>query len=340
MIGAVRLLILGGTWFVGHAVAAAAVTAGWDVTVFHRGLTGSAPLGVRTIHGDRTIASDIKRAADAGPWDAVVDTSGYVPLNVQAVARDLEASAAKYLFMSTVSVHDGWPAVPLTDDSPTLYCPPDAGPDYGEDVEDGHTRYGFQKSGCEAAVAEVFGVGRATLLRPGVVIGPREYVGRLPWWLRRVAGGGKVLGPGDPHRRIQPVDVRDLAEFALTCIKGGHSGSFNVTSMEAGTFGGMLSGYAAAVGVEPEFVWVDDETLVRLGVRQWSELPLWRTHEGVWRVDAGRAVKAGLVCRPLSTTITDTWRWMQKADDAPDATRSGEIGLSAERERMVLEAGS
>ena len=305
--------------------------------MFNRGRSGSAPEGVRTIRGDRTIAADIKLAADSGPWDAVVDTSGYVPVNVHAVARAMESSAARYLFMSTVSVYEGWPASPLTDESPTLFCPPDAGPDYGEDVEDGHTRYGFQKSGCEAAVTDIFGADRTTLLRPGVVLGPREYVGRLPWWLQRVAAGGRVIGPGDPHRRIQPVDVRDLAEFALSCIKGGFSGSFNITAMEAGTFGELLSSCAAAVGVAPEFVWVDDETLVRLGIRQWSELPLWRTHEGVWRVDAGRAVRAGLTCRPLSETIVDTWRWMQSADNSPDPTRSSEVGLSAVREQLILE---
>src|SRR6266545_348321 len=335
-----RLLVLGGTWFVGYAVAAEAVAAGWDVAVFNRGLTGSPPAGVRVINGDRAKAGDIDRVAKAGPWDAVVDTSGYVPVNVQAVARALESTAARYVFMSTVSVYEGWPMKALTDDSPTLYCPPDAGPDYGEDVEDGHSRYGFQKSGCEVAVKQTFGSSRSTLLRPGVVLGPREYVGRLPWWLRRIERGGRVVAPGDPGRRIQPVDVRDLAAFALTCVKESHSGSFNVTSSRTGTFGGMLSDCATAVGAEPELVWIPDETLVRLGVRQWSELPLWRTHAGVWNVDAGRALAAGLTCRPLESTVRDTWTWMQHPDEVPDENRAAEIGLSAERERMVLAAVS
>ncbi len=111
-----RLLVLGGTWFVGYAVAAEAVAAGWDVAVFNRGLTGSPPAGVRVINGDRAKAGDIDRVAKAGPWDAVVDTSGYVPVNVQAVARALEATAARYVFMSTVSVYEGWPMKALTDD--------------------------------------------------------------------------------------------------------------------------------------------------------------------------------------------------------------------------------
>lgn len=322
----------------GHAVATEAVSAGWDVTLFNRGRSGSVPPGVRTIRGDRASADDVRRAADAGPWDAVVDTSGYVPVEVQALARTLEPCAGSYLFVSTVSVYEGWPAAALTDDSPTLYCPPDAGPAYGEDVEDGHTRYGFQKSGCELAVTEAIGASRTTLLRPGVLLGPREYVGRLPWWLRRIAQGGRVVAPGDPERRIQPVDVRDLAAFAMTCIEGGLSGSFNVTSPTAGTFGSMLSSCVDATESDAELVWVSDATLVRLGVRQWSELPLWRTHEGVWRVDASRAIQAGLRCRPLDRTIRDTWAWMQQTDEVSADERAAEIGLTPSRESMILDA--
>jgi 2'-hydroxyisoflavone reductase len=117
--------------------------------------------------------------------------------------------------MSTVSVYRDWPVESLSEASEVLYCPPDAGPDYGQDVEDGPTKYGYQKSGCELAVTRTFGVGRSAVLRPGVVLGPREYVGRLPWWLRRVAAVGRVLAPGSPDRSIQPVDVRDLAAFTL-----------------------------------------------------------------------------------------------------------------------------
>jgi len=333
-----RLLVLGGTWFIGHAVAAAAVEAGWDVTVFHRGRTGSPPDGVETILGDRTFAADVRRLAQRGRWDVVADTSGYVPRNVLAVAQTLERVTETYVFMSTVSVYEGWPSTPLTDDSPTLFCPSDAGSDFGEDIEDGPTRYGYQKSGCERAVLETFGTDHAALLRPGVVLGPREYVGRLPWWLRRVAGGGRAVAPGDPRRVIQPVDVRDLASFTLTCAKEGNRGSFNVTSQRKDTFGGMLDACAAATGVRPEFVWVPDEVLLRLGVRQWSELPLWRIHDGVWRVDASRAAAAGLFCRPIADTVLDTWEWMSSSGAASDNERASEIGLSRKRERFVLEA--
>jgi len=189
-----RLLVLGGTRFVGWAVVTAAVERGWDVTTFNRGRSGADAAGLRALRGDRTRMEDLARLVDAGAWDAVVDTSGYVPRETLAVCECLEPAAGRYVFMSTVSVYRGWPVEPLSEGSEVLYCPPDAGPEYGEDVKDGPTRYGYQKSGCELAVTQTFGAGRAAILRPGVMLGPREYVGRLPWWLRRVALGGRGSG--------------------------------------------------------------------------------------------------------------------------------------------------
>src|SRR5260370_41009706 len=135
-----RLLVLGGTRFVGWAIATGAVGRGWEVTTFNRGLSGADAAGVRALRGDRTRADDIGRLVDAGPWDAVVDTSGYVPREVLALCGRLEPVTGRCGFMSTVGVYRGWPGDPLAEDSEVLYCPPDAVPDYGEDVEDGPTR--------------------------------------------------------------------------------------------------------------------------------------------------------------------------------------------------------
>jgi nucleoside-diphosphate-sugar epimerase len=332
-----RLLILGGTRFVGHAVAVAALAKGWEVTTFNRGLSGADVAGVRVIRGDRTLPADLARLASAGPWDGVIDTSGYVPRDVLAASECLEPLAARCVFMSTVSVYRGWPIEPLSEASEVLYCPPDAGPDYGEDVEDGPTRYGYQKSGCELAVTRTFGPDRSVLLRPGVVLGPREYVGRLPWWLKRIAAGGRVLAPGSPDRSIQPVDVRDLAEFAIRLAAEGIAGAYNVTApVGRETFGGLLEACAAATGSDAEFVWVPDEQLVAQGVRQWSEIPLWRTFPGVWQVSSAAAQAAGISCRPLAATVDDTWSWMQATAVRPDDERASEIGISRERERQIL----
>jgi 2'-hydroxyisoflavone reductase len=197
---------------------------------------------------------------------------------------------------------------PLTEHSDVLACPPDAGPDYGEDVEDGPTRYGYQKAGCEEAARLAFGDDRLAVLRPGVILGPREYIGRLPWWLRRVAAGGRIVAPGSPDRSIQPVDVGDVADFALQCASQPNNGAFNVAApMGRDSFGALLGACTAATGaLGPEFVWISDEELLRAGVRQWSEMPLWRTFDGVWRVNASRALGAGLVSRPLAEMVRDT----------------------------------
>jgi 2'-hydroxyisoflavone reductase len=322
---------------VGWAVVAAAAGQGWEVTTFNRGLAGPDAPGVRALRGDRTSAEDVARLARAGPWDAVVDTSGYVPREVLAVCGRLEPVTGRYVFISTVSVFRDWPVEPLSECSEVLYCPPDAGPEYGEDVEDGPTRYGYQKAGCEQAVAQTFGAGRSTSLRPGVVLGPHEYVGRLPWWLRRVAAGGRVLAPGLPGTTIQPVDVRDLAAFALACAGRGIPGAYNVTAPVGGaTFGGLLRSCAEVTGSDAEFVWVPDERLLAGGVRQWSELPLWRRFPGVWRVDSAAAAAAGLSSRPLDVTVADTWSWLQGSTGIPDQERAGGIGISRERERQIL----
>ena len=332
-----RLLVLGGTRFVGHAVVSAALGLGGEVTTFNRGLSGPDVVGVRALRGDRALAADLARLSEAGPWDAVIDTSGYVPRDVLASSERLQPAAARYVFMSTVSVYRGWPVEPLSEASEVLHCPPDAGPDYGEDVEDGPTRYGYQKSGCELAVTSTFGPERSVLLRPGVVLGPREYVGRLPWWLNRVAAGGQVLAPGSPDRSIQPVDVRDLAAFATRAAAGGIAGAYNVTA-PAGreTFGGLLEACAETTGCDAEFVWVPDDQLLAQGVRQWSEIPLWRTFPGVWQVSSVAAQAVGLSCRPLAATVRETWSWMQGAAGPADDERSSEIGISREREQQIL----
>ncbi|WP_433516496.1 NAD-dependent epimerase/dehydratase family protein [Nonomuraea sp. CA-143628] len=333
-----RLLILGGTAFVGRAIASQSVARGWAVMTFNRGMSGSDVAGVKTIRGDRYSSADLAELAAAGTWDAIVDTSGYVPRNVLRTATALRGRASRYLFMSTVSVYAAWPVESLDEDSTLLDCPPDADESFGQDTEDGPTRYGYQKSGCEAAVQLAFGESQATLLRSGVVLGPNEYVGRLPWWLRRVAEGGRVLAPGDPDRTIQPVDVRDLATFALHAIEHDLSGPFNVTApTDFDTFGGLLSHCKEATQSVAELVWVPDDDLVRAGVRQWSEIPLWRTFPGVWQVSSARAHAAGLVCRPLRSTVHDTWAWMATLASRQIVNeRSGEIGLSKEREAQVL----
>jgi hypothetical protein len=267
----------------------------------------------------------------------VVDLSGYVPRETLEVCQRLEPVTARYVFMSTVSVYRGWPVEPLSERSEVLYCPPDAGPEYGEDVEDGPTRYGYQKSGCELAVTRTFGPGRSTVLRPGVVLGPREYVGRLPWWLRRVASGGRVLAPGSPDRSVQPVDVRDLADFALLAAERGIPGAFNVAApMGRETFGGCSGPAPRSPGRARSWCGWRMSNCWRRGYVSGRRCRCGGPSPESGRWTPGAALAAGLTCRRLDATVADTWAWLRSSGTVLGDERAGEIGLSREREQQIL----
>lgn len=333
-----RILVMGGSWFLGRHIAKSALREGWAVTTFNRGRSGHDVDGVELVHGDRTSREDLERLAGHGPWDAVIDTSSseLPPREVLMAATVLRPAAARWVHISTVSVYEGWPHQPLTDDSPLLDCPADADDSYGYTGEDGSpTKYGFQKAGGERAVTEAFG-DAAVFLRPGVILGPGEYVGRLPWWLERAKRGGRILAPAPAEQRIQPVDVRDVARFALQMAASDASGGYNVTHPDGITFHGFLEACLHETGGAGTPVWVDPAVLVYQGVKQWTELPLWRTHAGVWAVDSSRAVAAGLHCRSLANTVRDTWAWWA-ADGRPvDHPRWAEHGIAEEKEAKIL----
>ncbi|MGW7362416.1 NAD-dependent epimerase/dehydratase family protein [Streptomyces sp. NPDC054841] len=334
-----RILVLGGTWFLGKEIVSGALRRGWEVVTFNRGRSGFDVPSVDAVRGDRTVVGDLRRLAAAGPWDAVVDTSSseLPPRDVLLAARALAGQVGRWVHISTVSVYAGWPHHPLTEAAPLLDCPPDADETFGYTGADGSpTKYGFQKAGGERAVSEALG-DRAVFLRPGVILGPGEYVGRLPWWLARAERGGRIMAPDPADRRIQPVDVRDVAAFALDqAASAGADAAFNVAHPEGLTFAEFLTACLAVTGGAGRPVWVSSEDLIHHGVRQWTELPLWRTHAGVWAVDSSRAVAAGLACRPLRETIADTWAWLQ-ADGRPVAhPRWSEHGIAPEKEAKIL----
>src|SRR5690606_26642693 len=359
---AMRLLILGGGWFLGRALIEQALERDHNVVTFTRGKSGGDAPGAALHRGDRAKDRDMADLAAMGPWDVVIDTSGMTPDMVERSSRALVEEVDRYLYVSTVNVYQGWPTQPLDDSSavrPYLPSRPSGEPGaaqhgppkplddssavrsylpYGPSGESGADQYGREKVGCEQAVTSVFG-DRATLLRPGVIIGPHEYVGRIPWWLRRIAGGGRVLAPGTPDWSIQPIDVRDVAAFALDVVEQQLTGSFNLTApIGSATFGGLLDACRQATGGPAELEWVDHDFLISQGVREWTELPLWRPYPGTWKVDSPRARAAGLTCRPLTDTVIDTWEWLSKAGPQPVHERAAELGISPEREAAVLAA--
>ncbi|MER6914312.1 NAD-dependent epimerase/dehydratase family protein [Streptomyces sp. NPDC000594] len=329
------VLVMGGSHFLGRAVAADALRRGWSVTVFNRGKTGRNPEGVHAVQGDRTRQADLSHLAGLGPWDAIIDTSGMSADVVDRATRTLALATSRYVYVSTVSVYAGWPLLPLTEELPTLS---DAGPmpDVPSDV---NVAYGLDKAHAEKAALTNLG-DLLTVLRPGVILGPEEYVGRLPWWLKRVERGGRVLAPGDPYQLIAPVDARDVATFACDrAVAARKAEVFNLTAPKNhATMEHFLRACIGVTGSDAALEWVDGGFLLDHGAKQWTELPLWRTYPGTWAVSGVRAHEAGFACRPLSETVTDTWSWLSSGETAVDHERAARHGLTEEKEAALLAA--
>jgi 2'-hydroxyisoflavone reductase len=330
--GYMRLLVLGGGWFVGPAIIESASRCGWEVTTFSRGRSPT-PEGVIPIHGDRESIEDLSRLAEKGPWDAVVDVAGAIPAVVRDAARALHGRVGRYVLVSTISAYRDWPYAAVNEDSPLWEGDPDAAP--AERAWDPDA-YGPLKVGCELAMKREFD-DAALIVRPTVVLGPREYIGRLPWWLNRMAREGRVLAPGPRDRSIQPVDVRDVAEFVVGLLDVGATGVFNVAApIGRDTYGDLLELCRQVTGSRAEITWVDEGWLAGRGVVEWTEIPLWRTLPTAWEVDARRAFAAGLICRPLSETIADTWHWLCSGGRLVEHERFFEHGIDPAREAVLL----
>ncbi|MFF2061064.1 NAD-dependent epimerase/dehydratase family protein [Streptomyces sp. NPDC058200] len=325
-----RLLILGGTEFVGRAVTEAALARGWQVTVFHRG-RHEAPAGVTSLLGDRTAPDGLAALAD-GEWDAVVDTWSAAPAAVHAAARLLADRAGRYAYISSRSVYRYPSPAGLPEDGPLVE---------GASAEAGQISYPLDKRGGELAAEAVFG-GRALLVRAGLILGPGENIGRLPWWLGRIAKGGPVLAPGPRDNPLQYIDARDLAEWTLDAVRDGLGGAYNLVS-PAGhtTMGELLEACVRVTGSGAELRWTAPEPILDAGIEPWTDLPVWlppgELHAAMHRGDVSKALAAGLRCRPVARTVADTWAWLLSiGGEAPQRPDRPPVGLAPELEAKVL----
>jgi len=326
-----RLLVLGGTHFVGRAVVAAALDRGDTVTVVTRGKTGRPAPAAEAIHADRTSAGALSAALAGRAWEAVIDTWSGAPRVVRDSARLLAGRAGHYGYVSSRSVYS-WPTPVGSDETATVVK---ADPSSGDDTD-----YAEAKRGGEIAVAEAFGE-RALLARAGLILGPYEDVGRLPWWLRRLQRGGRVLAPGPPDRPLQLLDVRDLAAWMLACAQKGLGGVFNVVSRSGhATMGSLLAAAKRESGPDAELVWASPEAISAAGIEAWTELPIWLppTGEaaGLHDCNVERAHAAGLACRPATDTVADTWRWLCAEGGSHVPRGRPPVGLDPEKERRFL----
>ncbi|GAA3025781.1 SDR family oxidoreductase [Streptomyces lactacystinicus] len=325
-----RLLLLGGTEFVGRVVAEEALARGWEVTALNRG-TRPAPEGVRTLLGDRTAEGGLA-ALGTGEWDAVVDTWSWAPAAVRDSARLLNGRVGHYAYVSSRSVYDYPLRAGAGEAAPVVASSPDL---------TGEVPYAEAKRGAELALEAEFG-GRALLARAGLILGPHENIGRLPWWLNRIAEGGPVLAPGPRGLALQYIDVRDLATWTLDAAAARLAGPYNLVGPSGhATMGELLEACVRATGSDAELRWTDPERILAAGVEPWTELPIWlapgELYDFLHTGSVERALGAGLRCRPVAETVADTWAWLRSiGGSAPRRSDRVRVGLDREREAALL----
>ncbi|HTZ91810.1 MAG TPA: NAD-dependent epimerase/dehydratase family protein [Streptosporangiaceae bacterium] len=323
-----RILIIGGTAFVGRYIAAAATDRGHELTLFHRGKTG-ADLFPQATHlsGDRD--DDLSALAE-GSWDATIDVCAYFPRQVHSLAAALNGRGGRYVFISSVSAYSPEVAPGFDESAPLAEI---GDPDATEVTEE---NYGGLKVACEQAGAELFG-SQTTIIRPTYVIGPHDRSYRFTWWVDRIARGGIVLAPGDPADPMQLIDARDQGSWIVSLLERSVTGTFHaVGSVPPFGFGDMLAAIAAEVApAGTEFTWADSEFLVSQGA-DGAALPLWGEGDAaasnMMTANPAAAFAAGLTPRPLSQTVAD----IHAEPRAPGSGPSG-VGISAEREAGLLD---
>jgi len=323
-----RVLIIGGTIFLGRALVDAALQRDHRVTLFNRGISHPEVYpDIETIRGDRE--TDLDRLRGRG-WDAVIDTCGYLPRQLRLSSAALHQAVDHYTFISTLSVYPV-AGEPNRDESAPVLTLED---DYTEEVT--AESYGPLKVGCEESVLEAF-PRSALIIRAGLIVGPYDPTNRFTYWIRRAARGGDAIAPPAPQP-LQFIDARDLADFVLGGIEAGTSGVYNVTGPAARmSFGEFLPLVKEALGSDVRFHHVSDDFLRRRGVDEFMGLPLWLNRESAesfMTCSIDRALAAGLRFRPLAQTIYDTYEWARTTpEDAPKPA-----DLSTELETTLLEA--
>jgi 2'-hydroxyisoflavone reductase len=325
-----KILVLGGTVFLGRHLVEAALAHGHEVTLFNRGQHNPDLFpNVEKLRGNRDGDLEMLRGQR---WDAVIDTCGYVPRIVRASAELLADAVRHYTFISSISVFADFGVVGLDENAPV-------GKLQDETIEQitGET-YGPLKALCEQAAERTLSE-RLLVIRPGLIVGPHDPTDRFTYWPWRVAQGGEVLAPGRPDRSVQIIDARDLAEWTLKMVEARKTGIYNATGPNYTlTMGQLLDTCRSVSRSDATFAWVGERFLLDAGVQPWMEVPLWvpdtEEHKGFSAVNCHKAISAGLSFRSLAETVRDTLTWEA---DLP-AGREWRAGLKPEKEKQLLRA--
>jgi 2'-hydroxyisoflavone reductase len=332
-----RILILGGTGFTGPFQVKYALSRGHKVTVFNRGKThpGELPKEVEQLIGDR---NGHLEALKGKQWDVCIDNPTTLPAWVRDAAQFLKGNVERYIFISTISVYADTSAGP---DENTPLAKYEGADPFKETLEamkaSGYKTYGPLKALSEQETEKWF-PGKSLIIRPGLIVGPRDETDRFTYWPVRIDRGGEVLAPGNPSDSVQFIDGRDLAEWTIRMAENRETGIYNATgpAKELG-IDGMLDGIKTALNSNAIFAWADGKFLKQQKVEAWSDMPVWAGDElGMARTNISRALAKGLTFRPLGDTARDTLAWFKA--QKPERQAKMRAGLTPEREAEVLVA--
>ncbi len=320
-----RILILGGSKFLGPHLIDAALARSHRVTVFNRGRAPwTAPYGVEVVHGDRD--GELSKLS-YGRWDAVIDTSGYLPRVVRLSVEALRGVVDHYAFVSSISAYADPMGGAFDEAEPLAVLADPAVEAVTPEV------YGGLKALCESEVTRGF-ADRALIVRPGLIVGPLDPTDRFTYWVNRFALGGDVLAPGKAGAFVSFIDVRDLARWIVVAVEARRSGAFNASgTYGVTTMGDVMDACMRASG-SGTAVWVSEAFLLANGVVPWSEMPLWipEGEDTVVRASSAKAVAAGLTYRPLDETVQATLEWTKRCG----LERELRAGISRARESELL----
>ncbi|MEH7154847.1 NAD-dependent epimerase/dehydratase family protein [Neobacillus drentensis] len=338
-----KILVLGGSRFLGKTFVDEALKRNHEVTIFNRGIQSPGIKDVEILTGNRF--GNLK-ALQNRYWDAVLDTSGFIPYTVQNTTNLLRDQVQHYTFISSISVYKDWIQENLDENYPVLEMSMEEANQLSMDADGPiYQYYGHFKALCEQ-IAEKNMPGRVLNIRAGQLIGPNDYTDRVPYWVNRIAKGGKVLVPGNPNRRVQIIDNKDLANWILNMEEKLSAGTFNATGPDYPlTKKEFVDACIKVTGSNADVVWAEEQFLLDRKVAPWTEMPLWvpensplssesvEPWKGAFSINVDKAIQSGLSFRPIEDSITDIYEWEKTRHLTEDEWQAG---MQADREKELL----
>ncbi|WP_442599244.1 SDR family oxidoreductase [Neobacillus sp. D3-1R] len=338
-----KILIIGGTRFLGRFLVEEGLKRNHEITLFNRGTNKEVFPDVEQVFGDRNQIQDLEQLKGR-KWDAVIDTCGYLPKTMEKSVQVLENQVDQYVFISTISVYKDFSKKNFNEDAETLTMTKEE----VEEVTKGSdspvmSHYGELKSLCEQVLLQAI-PSKSLIIRPGLIVGPYDNSDRFTYWVKRINEGGQVLAPGNPDRMVQYIDVRDLAKWTIHMVENNQTGVFNATGIDNHlTMNYLLQAIKRGLSSNAEFVWANDDFLLENEVGPWMEMPLWipdarplsdgKDMSGMLAANTDQAISAGLSFRPVEETATDTLKWYKEVRGSAEMR----AGMAKEKEDTLIQ---